>query len=211
MIDLGNSKRILLKSGRGIPRYKCTCDACGKDRGYMDKNAGLRHGCCRKCANTEIAKKVHLGKVISDETRKRMSESAISRYNDPNWVPNRDKIRAGRVYETFNAKEQKKIKHNVRTLLWQKLKRRGLAKDNKTFKLLGYTSDDLIAHLEKQFKNNMSWENYGEWHVDHIIPDSWFNYSSTKDEEFKKSWSLNNLQPLWAKDNLSKNNRYSGE
>lgn len=57
----------------------------------------------------------------------------------------------------------------------------------------------------------MSWENYGEWHIDHIIPDSWFNYSSTEDDEFKKSWSLDNLQPMWGKENQSKGNKYAGK
>jgi hypothetical protein len=57
----------------------------------------------------------------------------------------------------------------------------------------------------------MTWENYGRdgWHVDHAVPDSWFEYSSVNDEGFIKSWSLSNLKPMWAKDNLSKSNRYA--
>lgn len=56
----------------------------------------------------------------------------------------------------------------------------------------------------------MSWENYGEWHIDHVTPLSWFQYKSVTDEGFSAAWALNNLQPLWAEDNLSKNNRYVG-
>lgn len=210
MIDLEDCKRVTLKSGRSIPRYRATCSVCGSDRGYMDKNAGLRHNSCRKCANKIIANNVHKGKVISNETKIKMSNSAIARYNDPEWIPKKDVVKTGRVYIVYNTEEQRKIKHNVRSLLWQKLKRRNLTKNKKTFKLLDYTPDDLIKHLEKQFKEGMSWDSYGEWHIDHIVPDSWFNYSSTEDEDFKKSWALSNLQPLWAEDNLSKNNKYRG-
>ena len=53
----------------------------------------------------------------------------------------------------------------------------------------------------------MSWDNYGEWHIDHILPDSSFYYVSTEDDEFKKCWALSNLQPLWAIDNLKKSNK----
>jgi hypothetical protein len=71
--------------------------------------------------------------------------------------------------------------------------------------LVGYTLDDLKQHLEKQFKDGMSWDNYGNWHIDHVIPQSWFKFKSYDDPEFKLCWCLGNLQPLWAKENISKN------
>jgi hypothetical protein len=82
-------------------------------------------------------------------------------------------------------------------------------KDNKNwFNIVGYNLEDLKQHLEKQFKPEMTWENYGSyWHVDHIKPLSWFNLET----EFDKAWSINNLQPLEVFKNLSKNNRYEGE
>jgi hypothetical protein len=69
---------------------------------------------------------------------------------------------------------------------------------------------DLMSHIEKQFKEGMSWKNYGEWHIDHIIPQSWLPFNSLEDENFIKSWCLSNLQPLWAKENISKGNRFAG-
>lgn len=77
---------------------------------------------------------------------------------------------------------------------------------------LPWTITELIIHLESKFKPGMTWDNYGKngWHVDHIIPDSWFNYNSTNDEGFKNSWALSNLQPLWASENLSKSNKWVG-
>lgn len=71
-------------------------------------------------------------------------------------------------------------------------------------KLVGYTFQDLVNHLEKQFKPGMSWDNFGKWHVDHIIPQSVFNYDDFTNIDFKRCWALDNLQPLWAHDNLIK-------
>jgi hypothetical protein len=55
----------------------------------------------------------------------------------------------------------------------------------------------------------MSWDLllHGKIHIDHIVPISFFRYEKIEDQEFQYCWSLNNLQPLWAKDNLSKNKR----
>ena len=52
-----------------------------------------------------------------------------------------------------------------------------------------------------------SGDNYGKWHIDHIKPISSFNINGINSDDFKKCWSLNNLQPLWAKDNLQKGNK----
>jgi hypothetical protein len=70
--------------------------------------------------------------------------------------------------------------------------------------LVGYTIKDLMKHLERKFKLGMTWENYGKWHIDHIMPKSVFKYESPDDIDFKRCWSLNNLQPLWSWENESK-------
>lgn len=100
-----------------------------------------------------------------------------------------------------------KLSSYIRTAIHTCLKERNINKYKKTFELLPYSLDELITHLEKQFADGMSWDNYGKWHVDHIIPISKFNITSVNDESFLECWSLNNLRPLWAKDNLSKNNK----
>ena len=73
-------------------------------------------------------------------------------------------------------------------------------------KLVGYTLSDLMKHLEKLFQPDMSWDNYGEWQIDHCIPRSSFSFDSPDDFEFKQCWALENLQPLWAIDNIKKFN-----
>lgn len=70
--------------------------------------------------------------------------------------------------------------------------------------LVGYTCDELMTHLATQFTRDMTFDNYGDWHIDHIKPVSHFHFDSPKDPEFKECWSLWNLQPLWAFGNLRK-------
>jgi hypothetical protein len=99
-----------------------------------------------------------------------------------------------------------RIKHNISSLIQQRLKRRLLEKGGKSiFSFLPYTLEELMVSLSKQFKKKMTWKNYGKWHIDHIIPDCKFQYQSVNDKEFQQCWSLENLQPLWAEDNLIKN------
>ncbi len=74
--------------------------------------------------------------------------------------------------------------------------------------LVGYTLEDLMVHLEKQFESWMTWENYGKWHIDHIRPRSSFNFEIAEDKEFKECWSLNNLQPLEGRENIIKGDKY---
>lgn len=74
--------------------------------------------------------------------------------------------------------------------------------------LVSFILPELITHLESLFQPGMTWSNHGDWHIDHIIPKSWFKFKSYTDDEFKQCWALCNLQPLWAEDNLKKGNRY---
>ena len=64
--------------------------------------------------------------------------------------------------------------------------------------------DELKTHLEKQFKEGMSWDNYGKWHIDHVRPRATFTIVSFEDSSFKECWALSNLQPLWADENSRK-------
>lgn len=90
-----------------------------------------------------------------------------------------------------------------RTILNNTLKRFGKQKEDETIKLLGYSAIQLKEYIESLFTEGMSWDNYGEWHIDHIKPVS--SYGSDTPVDVVNS--LENLQPLWAFDNLSKGNK----
>lgn len=111
-----------------------------------------------------------------------------------------------------------KIRHNVSNLIRLSIKRNSSSKDgNSIVDYLGYSINELKIHLEKQFEPWMTWDNWGifdlktwndddrktwTWQLDHIIPQSDLPYLSMADENFKKCWSLSNLRPYSAKQNL---------
>jgi hypothetical protein len=79
----------------------------------------------------------------------------------------------------------------------------GKQKSKKSTEILGASFSEVKKHLESKFIGNMSWDNYGKWHIDHIIPLS----CATTEEGLIKLCHYTNLQPLWAYDNLSKGNK----
>lgn len=117
-------------------------------------------------------------------------------------------------YDTeFNLKErirnqltkQKKKYPNLDYAIRQAV---SINQNTKYFDVLGYTKEQLKKHLEKKFTDDMNWEEFrnGKIHIDHIKPQSLFDLKDLND--IKECWSLNNLQPLWAKENIKKSDKY---
>ena len=77
-----------------------------------------------------------------------------------------------------------------------------------TFELVGYKPEDLKRHMESLWTEGMSWENYGEWHIDHIMPLSVMISRGEKRPSVINA--LSNLQPLWAAENISKGCKVEG-
>ncbi len=123
-------------------------------------------------------------------------------------IKHKDRMRE--THRAWCAKQRKenplyRLHDNLTSSIGQCLR---TGKDGKSAEsLLGYTISDLKKHLEKQFLSGMTWENYGAWHVDHIVPLCAFNITSIDDIDFKRAWSLSNLRPLWRHENLVKSGR----
>jgi hypothetical protein len=123
---------------------------------------------------------------------------------------NADKIReTKRNYEKTRKSNDPlyKLISNFRTAIYQVLKENNVKKNGHYFDILKYTPQQLIEHLEKQFSDEMTWDNYGLWHVDHKHPISLYNIEEIGDDEFLKCWSLDNLQPMWGSENIKKSNK----
>lgn len=101
----------------------------------------------------------------------------------------------------------KKISNNIGTGLRHSLPGNKAGRRWET--LVGYTVHDVKVHMENLFTEGMTWDDFlsGKIHIDHKIPIIAFRFNSAEDEEFKNAWSLRNLQPLWATDNLRKNDK----
>lgn len=76
--------------------------------------------------------------------------------------------------------------------------------------MLGYSLSELQAHLESKFTQGMSWEHFlaGRIHIDHVVPVSLLRPDCVNSEAFRVCWALENLQPLWAEDNIKKGAKY---
>lgn len=79
-----------------------------------------------------------------------------------------------------------------------------IIQNTKLNEILPFTMEELIIDFSKKFKDGMSWSNHGKWHIDHIKPKYNIKFNNFTDESFIKCWSLENLQPLWACENMKK-------
>ena len=139
------------------------------------------------------------------------------KYSDylKNWRENNPEYLKEYLKEwwTLNGDKRKLYWNNIRKnnphyIAWRSSLRLALNRMNKnkndnTINLLGYSPHDLKSHMENLFKDGMYWENWGEWHIDHKIPVSKFDKNTPIDVVN----DLNNLQPLWSFENLSKSNK----
>ena len=132
---------------------------------------------------------------------------------------NKEKIRqwkktwydkTGKEYARNYIRERNKqdcnfrLKNRLRTRIWDALS--GRIKKFSTKALLDVPNLEFLwQHLEKQFQPGMTRENYGLWHVDHIIPCASFDLTDPREQV--KCFNYSNLQPLWASDNISKGSK----
>lgn len=136
------------------------------------------------------------------------NKEEIQTYQKTYYQQNKEERKAY-MAEYARARRQKdplyRFFHSIRSQAVRVVKQVGLGKKpTNTFKWVGCTPEQLKAHIESLFLEGMTWDNYGKygWHVDHIRP-----VSSFKPEEWEQINHYTNLQPLWAKDNLSKSNK----
>ena len=101
------------------------------------------------------------------------------------------------------------LANRIRSTLRQAIRRQGGIKDSQTLELLGCSSKELLAYIESLFTDGMNWENVNEWHIDHIRPCASFDLRNH--EEQVMCFHFTNLQPMWAKENLSKHAKYDPE
>lgn len=93
-----------------------------------------------------------------------------------------------------------RMAQRCRKRLWAALKEGGYTKRSRSFEIIGCSPEQLMSHLASMFSAGMTEENYGQWHIDHIIPLA----SAGSEDEVIRLCHYTNLQPLWAEDNIRK-------
>jgi hypothetical protein len=136
------------------------------------------------------------------EYDKRNREANRARYRRNPWDP-------ARRHAYKKVRLETDLQFKLRTYLSKRMvcaiKRGHARKSNRTITLLGCSIPELRAHIEAQFKDGMTWENWGAWHIDHRRPCASFNLTDPAQQS--ACFHYSNLQPLWAAENLSKGAR----
>ena len=176
---------------------------------------------CRKCKSMKplncfsLDKKGKLGRRGScKDCEKDMHSKASKRYYYKNKEKRKIQIKdwsANNLHKLrdWHRKNQSsnidyRIKRAIRARLYTALKN-GYKKESSIL-YLGCDLSTFKKYISNKFTEGMSWDNYGDWHIDHIKPLSLFDLSN--EDEIKKAQHYTNLQPLWAKENILKSNKY---
>ena len=169
-------------------------------REYREKNQEKLAAYRREWREKNKEKKAEYDKEWSKVNKEKKAEYARKYSRE-----NRDKI-AKRKRERRREEPAFRLEGNLRTRLGIAIRDGHGRKCGSTLELTGCTWAELRSHLESQFTDGMTWDNYGEWHVDHIKPCTRFNL--LLDTEQRDCFHYSNLQPLWASENLSKSDKY---
>lgn len=195
---------------------KKSCSKCGirkslnefYDHKYKNNTAVYKWTYCKDCAKKQHLewKNKYPEKQKAANKNWRTNNQTKCNEQSKKWAENNpEKVKeitkkrrstpAGRLNCNITSSISNSLRRNSNLRGWEKL--------------VGYTLEDLKRHLELRFTKGMTWDAFvrGDIQVDHIIPKSKFNFETINDAEFKKCWSLSNIQPLWKKDNLKKYNK----
>ena len=194
-------------------------------------NLGKRCCDCNKLCNeiyssqthVKIKKKQYYEKYMSNPINREKVLARKRKYNSLDHVKLAKKkyaeahIKERVVYNRAYRRKKYKENHTFRTSVLLRcrlkdiLKKKHTKQSNTTNKLLGKNINSITVHLEKQFYEYMTWQNSGlnGWEVDHRIPIAAFDMENALHQ--KICYWYRNLQPLWAKDNRQKSNKYKEE
>lgn len=202
----------------GLSPWCKTCTAKGKKDHYERNKKKIR---AKQAKWYEENKEKHLAK--NKQYYEANKERILEQYKEYR-KKNADKIRQyrhdERTKQRANELSREKYHNNIAYRLskrvsnevWKGLNRTGTSKaGGRTWNHLPYNPEELKEHVESLFQEGMSWENYGEWEIDHIKPQAALPYDSFEHPNFIECWRLENLQPLWKEENGKKNSIYNGK
>ena len=212
------TQRGLVKDKTEFPKTGAKCKACRK---LYWIQYGIKHK-DEIIARRKIWEEVN-SDIIKEKSRikRQKNKEIIQEYHREYYQQNKERlIKQSNTYYKHNQEKvqmrhskyyRMKIHSDINFKLAAKLRNRlndalnGKRKYISAVKDLGCTVDELRIYLESKFQPGMTWDNYGKWHVDHIMPISSFDLSDP--EQQKAVCHYTNLQPLWAIDNLKKGDK----
>jgi hypothetical protein len=204
-----------VKNVKGTRGHGNRCDACRK--AWRSSDAYKKANRERARRNYENPEKRDAQKMrmrayyakpevkerLDSEEHREANRTRVNRFRDQNRV--RSRAREKEYQRRYMLNPAHRLSNRMSGSIRKSLISRGASKKRAHWEdLLGYTAAELKLHLESQFEPDMTWENYGEWHIDHVVPVRSFQFSSIKDDGFKRCWAMPNLSPRWTTTAIAK-------
>jgi hypothetical protein len=210
----GNPCRNGHVSIRGARKWNCLeCDRNCKSKERQRDPERVRANERRTAAKHRQSKRqaTHEWRKRNQDRLKAYSQAFRIRY----WTDAAFRAQKQVVYN-LHAQKQRDLKtnrafsSNIRTRIYCAVLRSSACKTQSMIELIGCTITELRQHLEAQFADGMTWENYGKygWHIDHIRPCASFDLSDPNQQS--QCFHYTNMQPLWAIDNIRKGAKWNG-
>jgi len=201
------------------------CPVCNieKDQSQFQKQKGGKNGLralctlCKRQARKNYyqqnkEKELKLNKRWVNKNKEKVQRFRLDYRKRPKYKAYQKKYRTEHRKEraAYQSKLEKenisyRIASRLRHRLYTALKANKTSKSYSVMYLLGCDMNIFKEYLSDKFKEGMSWENYGAWHIDHIKPCALFDLTDIQEQ--KKCFHYSNLQPLWAEENLHKNTK----
>ncbi len=175
---------------------------------------GLSSTCIKCTAKRQMFYLKRSPKLIEEayQTKKAWREKNIEKHRESN----RKSAKRNRAHKNIYQQERRENEPRIRLRdrLSQSIRRtlQGGKQSETTMELVGCDPDFLVTHIENQFDENMSWDNFTHWgwHIDHIRPCATFKLSMRNRQRFV-CYNWRNLQPMLAIENLTKQDQYTPE
>ncbi len=198
-------EKALSQFYRKLKVHTAQCKDCTNEYWRIPKNAERKRRISSQWQkdhperNREHARKSYHKLVSTEAGREKRREWARTYYKEYCQRPEVKRAFAERrrKYQIeWSKKGEYRMNNSISANVWASLK--GTKKGRKWQSLVQYSLSDLKDHLEALFLPEMTFDNYGEWHIDHIVPKTRFKFDSPEDPAFTACWALSNLMPRWA-------------
>jgi len=203
---------------------KAECKECTKERkrDYRSRNPEKAAACLSKWKEANVDRvKIHRARDAAKQKEKRRlrpkqppkKRSSLSaeertrrrRESYARWYEKHKHEHSRRTKQKRANNPGFRIACNLRKRLSFLVRKASATKTKQTLALLGCPLKSFLLYLESLWEPGMSWDNYGEWHIDHVVPCAIFDL--TKPDHQERCFHFSNLQPLWAVDNWRKNDK----
>lgn len=163
--------------------------------------------CDRELARARRNQNAAVWNAKAQQWRKE-NKAKLSSYNKEYASSHRKQINQ-RVRKHYASDPTYAIAMRLRARLYEMVTKAGTSRAGRFQELIGVSRDTLLSRLENQFLPGMSWDNMGEWHIDHIRPCASFDLTDPAQQ--RECFHCDNLQPLWAEDNWAKSDTWEPE